>query len=141
MSVWAKWIEADARYLYGLSDNGGVEIDPDRHRELLAAGSAGQLIRPGTDGQPEIFEPTPPTDEALQARERSWRTTELARYEWVATRHRDELDLTVPTTLSAEQFAELLGYRQTLRDWPAAGAFPDPEQRPVPPAWLGSITQ
>ena len=68
--------------------------------------------------------------------EREWRNQVVASTEWLVTRHRDEQDLDRPATLTAEQFAELLTYRQALRDWPQAPDFPNHEHRPVQPEWL-----
>lgn len=45
------------------------------------------------------------------------------------------------TTLTADQYAELLAWRQLLRDWPASSAFPDAAERPSPPEWLSSMTE
>ncbi|MNJ81941.1 hypothetical protein D3C77_810250 [compost metagenome] len=59
----------------------------------------------------------------------------------MVNRHRDEQDLPLSTTLAAEQFAELLIYRQSLRDWPQSELFPDAEQRPVAPSWIAEQTQ
>lgn len=80
--------------------------------------------------------------EELQRRavaERSWRDTELNATQWPVARHRDELDAGTATTLSADQFVELLAYRQALRDWPAAAAFPESTSRPVAPTWLAAV--
>lgn len=76
------------------------------------------------------------SDAQLTERERAWRDREVSSTEWLVTRHRDEQDMQMATTLTAEQFAELLVYRQALRDWPQSQAFPDAEQRPVAPAFL-----
>lgn len=73
-----------------------------------------------------------------EAAERTWRDAELNDTQWPVARHRDELDAGTATTLSADQFAELLAYRQALRDWPAAKAFPDSDARPAAPAWLAA---
>ncbi|WP_295466604.1 XkdW family protein [uncultured Pseudomonas sp.] len=75
---------------------------------------------------------------AAIAAERAWRDAELGETEWQVARHRDELDAGTTTTLSADQFAELLAYRQALRHWPAAKAFPDGTSRPVAPTWLAA---
>lgn len=73
------------------------------------------------------------------ARERAWRDEVLASMEWLVNRHRDELDMRLATTLTAEQFAELLVYRQALRDWPQSEAFPDTEMRPIAPILLAEL--
>lgn len=66
---------------------------------------------------------------------RAWRDTELIRVAWLRDRHRDEVDMLLPTTLTTEQFAELLGYMQSLRDWPLAENFPDDSKRPPIPVF------
>ena len=94
------------------------------------------------DGLPILIEPPPVvlTLEQHSARERAGRDSQIGATEWLVTRHRDELDMQLTTSLSAEQFAELLQYRQALRDWPQSELFPVSEHRPVPPLWLESIT-
>lgn len=71
--------------------------------------------------------------------ERQWRDAELASLVWVRDRHRDQVEIGVPTTLAVDQFAELLVFMQALRDWPQSQAFPDADQRPVAPAFLSAL--
>jgi len=59
----------------------------------------------------------------------------LADTDFLVVRHRDQLDTGTPTTLSAEQYAELLTYRQTLRDFPTTVDF-DNVVWPTPPSFL-----
>ncbi|WP_256822141.1 MULTISPECIES: phage tail assembly chaperone [unclassified Pseudomonas] len=141
MSIWAKWVEVDQRFTFGLTDNGGVEISRENHAQLLAESATGKVLRPGKKGEPVASNPAPPSSGDQQERERIWRTGELARYEWVVTRHRDEQDMGGGTTLIVQQFAELLKYRQALREWPSADVFPDADSRPAPPSWLLDQTQ
>ncbi|MFM9382256.1 phage tail assembly chaperone [Pseudomonas sp. UV AK001] len=68
--------------------------------------------------------------------ERAWRQSALAATEWLITRHRDEQELGRGTRLKAQQYLELLEYRQALRDWPDCGAFPSSVSRPSAPQWL-----
>lgn len=77
-----------------------------------------------------------PGAEDQDAIERAWRDTELASLVWLRDRHRDQLEIEATTTLSGEQFTELLVYMQALRDWPQSQAFPDVGQRPTAPAWI-----
>src|SRR5450830_1566323 len=58
------------------------------------------------------------------AAERTWRDKELASLIWLRDRHRDQLEIAGDTTLTNEQFSELLVYMQALRDWPQAPDFP-----------------
>jgi len=73
---------------------------------------------------------------AEQAAERAWRDMQIASVEWLRNRHRDQLEIGAPTTLTAGQYQELLAYMQTLRDWPQSAEFPAQEYRPQPPEWL-----
>lgn len=77
--------------------------------------------------------------ENLEQIERAWRDAEIERVKWLRERHRDELDMEGPTTLTAEQFAEVLVYLQALRDWPQSEHFPDATQRPQPVTWLADL--
>jgi len=83
--------------------------------------------------QPVVLDP--------DALERAWRDAELASVMWLRERHRDQVEISAQTTLSAEQFASLLVYVQALRDWPQAPDFPDVEHRPVAPAWIADQTE
>ncbi|MDD0985331.1 phage tail assembly chaperone [Pseudomonas shahriarae] len=141
MSIWAKWVEEDQRFAFGLADNGGVEITRDKHAQLLEQCATGKVLKPGKKGEPVALDPVPTSLEEHQRRERVWRTGELSRYEWVATRHRDEQDMGATTTLTSQQFNDLLQYRQALRDWPSAEVFPETEKRPSPPTWLAEQVQ
>lgn len=91
-----------------------------------------------SDGE---FVPPAVNDSEQADAERMWRNTELQSTEWLVTRHRDEQDLAQDTTLTTEQFAELLGYRLALRDWPQSEHFPDSQYRPVAPPWIAEQTQ
>lgn len=68
--------------------------------------------------------------------ERKWRNAELVAIMWLRDRHRDQLETGVETTLTVEQFKELLLYMQALRDWPQSPYFPDNQYRPTEPPWL-----
>ncbi|PYB85208.1 phage tail assembly chaperone [Pseudomonas soli] len=140
MEIWAKWVEGDGRFSFSLDDNGGTSISAERHGELLRAEAAGQVLVPGEGGTPNIVDPVL-TEEAAREIERRWRTAGLSHHEWVVTRHRDEVELGVAPTLSDEQYAEMLVYRQALRDWPAADAFPVEAGRPTAPQWLTELTK
>lgn len=73
--------------------------------------------------------------------ERFWRDAELGAVTWLRERHRDEVELGGATSLTVEHYGELLGYMQSLRDWPQASDFPDAKQRPIRPAWIDRQTQ
>ena len=104
----------------------------------VIANPAPGKIRSHDDGLPILIEPPPPSAEQLAIGARAWRDSELLASDRMIARHRDERDMGGAVTLTAEQFAELLAYRQALRDWPEARAFPGAAARPVPPDWLAS---
>jgi len=55
---------------------------------------------------------------------RSKRSALINASEWMLARHRDELAANLTTTMSTAQFADLLSYRQALRDIPSQPGFP-----------------
>lgn len=116
-----------------------VEISAENHAELLAGQSAGKVIAWGDDGYPVLVDPPPLTPEEAAAIERAWRAAKLAATDGVVTRHRDELEEGIATTLTVEQYTELQAYRRTLRNWPEAGEFPLIDHRPLPPPWLTEL--
>lgn len=118
-----------------------VEITSAHHTELLAGLSEGKVITWGDDGYPVLIDPPPLTPEETAAIERVWRDAKLAATDGVVTRHRDELEEGIATTLTVEQYTELQVYRRELRNWPEAGEFPLSEHRPPAPAWLSTLPQ
>lgn len=62
------------------------------------------------------------------------RASLLSSSDWLSIRHRDQVEAGIATSLTPEQFSDLLVYRQSLRDWPVSGNFNDP--LPEKPIWL-----
>lgn len=118
---------------------GSIEVTSDQRRELIAAIANGHPIA-CIDGCIQIGEAPAQSPTELAEVERMWRDAEMQSNEWLVTRHRDEQDLQQAATLQAEQFAELLLYRQALRDWPQSALFPAIESRPLAPTWLDELT-
>lgn len=116
-----------------------VEVSSAKRREILNGVGRGKLVERADSGEPVLVDPVH-DPEALQALERQvergWRDTEFSRVQWLRDRHRDEQEQQMVTTLTDEQFAELLGYLQALRDWPQSNAFPASDSRPVAPPWI-----
>lgn len=112
-----------------------IEIDVELKKALLEGERQGQVIIQGEAGMPELAAAALDPDASTRS-ERYWRDGEIQRVTWLRERHRDELDQRKPTTIQAEQFAELLAYIQSLRDWPQSTAFPLTAQRPVAPSWI-----
>ena len=115
---------------------GAKQITSERHNELLEGQSQGKIIREDADGYPVLIEPPPLTPEEVAAIERNWRDAKLAATDGDVTRHRDEVEEGLATTLTAEQYHDLQAYRRRLREWPESGEFPLLDHRPPAPSWL-----
>ncbi|SEE26587.1 phage tail assembly chaperone [Pseudomonas kilonensis] len=111
-----------------------VELSQETYQALRDEIDQGKEIRV-VNGWPEAFDRVIPPDQLI-AFERNWRDSEIRSTEWLVVRHREEQELGMAPTLNAEQFPELLSYRQALRDWPQASDFPSLESRPIAPLWL-----
>lgn len=114
-----------------------TEIDPEgRFHPDLKWRACTSPVKPGWLYANGVFAEKVESPEEIKAAERQWRDSELSARQWLRDRHRDEQDLGRPTTLSNEQFMELLAYMQRLRDWPLADTFPDASKRPAEPIWI-----
>ncbi|MHA3052541.1 phage tail assembly chaperone [Acinetobacter sp. ANC 4640] len=69
-------------------------------------------------------QPNPVTPD-LATIERTKRDALLLDSQWLVQRHRDQIEVSEPTTLTADQYKALLTYRQALRDVPTQTGFPD----------------
>ncbi|MGS7253238.1 phage tail assembly chaperone [Pseudomonas anuradhapurensis] len=119
-----------------------IEISAELKSELLKGERSGRVIAWGDDGVPFLIDPPPPSPDELATIERRWRDERLLATDGMVTRHRDERDIGAPTTLDTEQFSKLLEYRQSLRNWPQADAFPTfTQSRPSAPDWLVQFIQ
>jgi len=119
-----------------------VEISGELYETLLDRRSGGMdidftTLPPSVRDKPVIEL----TVEERTLRERLWRDAEFSTTEWLVTRHREEQDMQIATTLTIEQLIELLVYRQALRDWPQSEPFPDFTHRPIEPLWLPTQSQ
>ncbi|MFJ2981302.1 MULTISPECIES: hypothetical protein [unclassified Pseudomonas] len=118
-----------------------TEIDPDGrfHPDLKWRPCSPQVL-PGWRYVNGSFVEQVVSIEDREALERGWRDAEITLYQWLRDRHRDEQVLGRPTTVSDEQYLELLGYLQQLREWPKDEYFPDSDYRPKPPSWIDLYT-
>jgi hypothetical protein len=80
------------------------------------------------------------TPEEDASTERRWRDGEVEAVKWLRERHRDEVELGGATSLTVEQYGELLAYMQSLRDWPQSAKFPTQKYRPKKPGWIDQQT-
>lgn len=118
-----------------------LPITEARYQEVIANPVPGKIRTHDTVGLPVLIEQPAGSADDLEASERIWRNAEVSATEWLVTRHRDQQDMQLATTLRAEQYAELLHYRQDLRDWPQSAHFPVLEHRPVAPPWTADQSQ
>lgn len=127
-------------YPHGLSGSAvgesTVEISKANYVALL-----GKVLAVDEHGYPVLAVEQPPTIEQLVGNERAWRDQLLSMLMGVRDRHRDQLEIQGDTTLSGEQFTELLVYMQALRDWPQSPDFPYSQHRPTAPPWIAEQTQ
>ncbi|MGO4364523.1 phage tail assembly chaperone [Pseudomonas sp. PAB10] len=117
-----------------------VEITAKERTDLLAGERQSRVIVADGNGRPVLIDPVEDPGARI-TQERAWRDAELQSIQWLRDRHRDELELSVKASLSAEQYAELLTYLQLLRDWPASPDFPDSVHRPSKPDWIAQQAQ
>lgn len=126
-------------YLEGMHDGqmpaDVVPISKERYQAVIADPEPGLVRSHDADGLPTLIVPQTSPDELLRD-ERVWRDAEIERVKWLRERHRDQFEIGEQTTLTADQFGELLAYVQRLRDWPQSNEFPALEFRPVVPEWV-----
>lgn len=113
-----------------------VEISNATILEVIGNPVPGKVRSHDANGLPILIDPPLPSADELSADERQWRDGEIAASDALVARHRDEVEQGAKSTLSGEQYQELQAYRQLLRDWPEAEAFPNAEARPQAPDWL-----
>ena len=118
-----------------------VEITDEQRSELLAGQTLGKVIAADDAGYPILIDPPPPSAAEQAVSERTWRDAQLAPTDAIVSRHRDEVEEGIATTLTAEQYTELQVYRRLLRDWPQGSEFPLADHRPVAPSWLNQPLQ
>lgn len=117
-----------------------IEISENLYRSVIGDASLGKVRSHDESGLPCLID-APFVERDPAALEREWRDAELASVMWLRERHRDQQEIGGNTTLSDEQFKDLLVFMQTLRDWPQASEFPDVEKRPIRPSWIADQTE
>jgi hypothetical protein len=120
--------------------NDVLEITEEVYLAVIGNPAPGKIRAHDKQGMPYLIDP-PVVVPDPAAQERKWRDAELSSVMWLRERHRDQQEIGGDTTLSGDQFSELLVYMQQLRDWPQSQAFPDIEQRPTAPAWIAEQFQ
>lgn len=101
---------------------------PEVFEQILGLIDAGEVVA-------DLEEEQRPREDS-EAVERFWRDGQIEALRWLRERHLDELTLAVDTTLTGEQFSQLLEYLNALRNWPQSAFFPDRARRPSPAPWI-----
>jgi len=96
----------------------GFELTDEEWQDLLAQQARGMEIRPGTHGGPVAVAPDPEPGLLVQ------RDNALRETDWLVARHRDEVELEVPTTLTGEDYRRLQKWRSDLRNLKSQPGFP-----------------
>ncbi|MGX4726168.1 phage tail assembly chaperone [Pseudomonas corrugata] len=116
---------------------GAVEITEETYHRSIAERDGQWILSVNGD---VIKAPLPDlTIEQLAGEERSWRDNAINGSQWISARHRDQLEIGIATSMTAEQFQELLVYIQALRDWPQSKEFPKSDFRPAAPQWIKAL--
>ena len=97
---------------------------PNGNPEVWAEKPAGYFTPEEWDAAHPAPEPIPPTDEELAAQVRAERNSKLAETDYL---------MLTDSTLTAEQNAEFVAYRQDLRDITAQPGFPNNVTWPTKP--------
>ena len=133
-----------ATYLEGLHTSipeDAIFLSDDRYDQIICNPDPSKVRSHDDQGFPVLVDRPPLSQEESAAIERAWRDGQLYETQWLVARYNEECSLQLTTSNTPEQYSGLLEYRQSLRDWPGAGGFPDSEQRPQAPIWIADETQ
>ncbi|AJX16908.1 phage tail protein [Burkholderia ubonensis] len=112
-----------------------VDISSERWLDLINAQATGKRLVVDSTGKPVAIDPPPPTRAEIASAKRAERDSALGATDWLVARHQDEKLLGNGTTLTADQFVMLLGYRQSLRECSSMPNWPD-VTLPSPPPFV-----
>lgn len=115
--------------------DGAVEITEKEYEALKAGQSAGQIITANDKGEPILENHPPLSKEQVESSARAARDEAIASSMWIAERHRSEVSIGAESTITEQQYIQLLTYHQSLRDWPAQPGWPEIDM-PTEPDWL-----
>lgn len=134
-NITAFYDSVDSPVPDGLS---AVGIGNEQWLDLIAAQSTGKRLVLDSAGKPAAIDPPPPTRSEVAAVKRAERDAALHATDWLVSRHQDETLIGDGTTLTADQFATLLKYRQALRDIADVVGWPK-NDLPVAPDFVTSV--
>ncbi|MGU7812023.1 phage tail assembly chaperone [Burkholderia sp. AW49-1] len=116
-----------------------IDITDVQWLALIDAQAVGKCLIVDSAGKPAAIDPPPPTRAEIANAKRADRDAALARTDWLVARHQDEKLIGDGTTMTAEQFAALVKYRQALRDFTDAQGWPNIDL-PTAPLFVTSAT-
>lgn len=111
-----------------------IEITKGRHIELQRLESEGFVILVENG---DVITKEKPV-EHQQEISRTIRNNEIESSMWVAERHRGQIELGIKTSISDNEFKDLLSYHQSLRDWTEHPGWPYVDM-PIAPDWLAAL--
>ncbi|MBH9723926.1 phage tail protein [Burkholderia contaminans] len=114
-----------------------VEITDAEWRTAIDAPSAGKRAMLDESMRVVLGDPIAPTRAELASAKRAERDASLRATDWLVSRHQDEKLIGDGTTLTAEQFAVLLKYRQALRESSELPGWPN-VALPAPPPFISN---
>lgn len=109
-----------------------VAVTEDQLAAMLKGQAAGKRMTIDASGQPALLDPLPASREQIADAKRFTRDTALQATDWLVARHQDEKLMGNGTTLTVDQIATLLKYRQALRDISSAAGWPNIDLPAVP---------
>jgi hypothetical protein len=116
-----------------------AEITDAEWRTAINAPSVGKRAMLDEHMHVMLADPVAPTRAELASAKRAERDAALRATDWLVSRHQDEKLIGDGTTLTAEQFAALLKYRQSLRESSELPGWPN-VALPAPPAFINERT-
>ncbi|ARA80081.1 hypothetical protein ACDH60_12800 [Pseudomonas ficuserectae] len=68
-----------------------------------------------------------------------WIEASLKASDKLVSEYRDARDLGGVLPITAEQFTQLLTWRQAVREWPLVSGYPDKATQPATPDWIEAV--
>lgn len=102
-----------------------VPITDEQWIDLIHAQSEGKRLCVDDSGAAVALDPLPLTRDQIADAKRARRDEALQDTDWLTSRHQDEKLIGNGTTLTPDQLAALLKYRQALRDISDAAGWPN----------------
>jgi hypothetical protein len=93
-----------------------VEITPEYYEDIIQKHNSENLIITSDDNGYPILTTPEYSDLELAESVRYGRNNLLKKSEYLISRHKEQLEAEIPTTITSEDYMNLLHYRQNLRD-------------------------